>query len=186
MHAVMSSVRNRNVAGKALAEGACFFLEKPISFDDLKYIWQHVYKKKSRNPLKESSKSGLVNRGKTSQEENIRVNIPNEENNNQIMEANQAFPADENSIKESRKNESSQQLTAKEGKRSWEEGGGGEGKEEKRRKLDSEEDEETDENENFGVKRPRRIVWTPELHLKFTAAISALGDKSNNRQYFSL
>ncbi|KAM0986801.1 hypothetical protein EV1_011133 [Malus domestica] len=51
----MSSEVNINVAKKALAEGACFFLQKPISLDDLKNVWQHVYRK-VRNPRKDTHK----------------------------------------------------------------------------------------------------------------------------------
>ncbi|CAN6727749.1 unnamed protein product [Malus baccata var. baccata] len=52
---IMSSEVNINVAKKALAEGACFFLQKPISLDDLKNVWQHVYRK-VRNPRKDTHK----------------------------------------------------------------------------------------------------------------------------------
>ena len=40
----MSSAMNLKVATKALAEEACYFLQKPISKDDLNYVWQHVYR----------------------------------------------------------------------------------------------------------------------------------------------
>jgi len=39
----MSLAMNLKVAMKALAEGTCYFLQKPISKDDLKYVWKHVY-----------------------------------------------------------------------------------------------------------------------------------------------
>ncbi|XP_023513269.1 putative two-component response regulator-like APRR6 isoform X2 [Cucurbita pepo subsp. pepo] len=41
----MSSAVNLKVATKALAEGGCYFLQKPISKDDLKYVWQHMYRR---------------------------------------------------------------------------------------------------------------------------------------------
>ncbi|KAK9277713.1 hypothetical protein L1049_007260 [Liquidambar formosana] len=42
---LMSSKKDVDMAKKALSEGACFFLEKPISIEDLRYVWQHAYRK---------------------------------------------------------------------------------------------------------------------------------------------
>lgn len=40
------------MVSKAINEGASIFLEKPISLNDLKYVWQYVYKKEI-NPTQE-------------------------------------------------------------------------------------------------------------------------------------
>lgn len=65
--AVMSSGMNLDVATKALAEGACYFLHKPISKDDLKYVWQHVYRR-NRNIAKQAHKATLIEKAKSGKE----------------------------------------------------------------------------------------------------------------------
>lgn len=40
---VISSGEYNDTKRKALATGSCYFLEEPILFEDLKYVWQHVY-----------------------------------------------------------------------------------------------------------------------------------------------
>ncbi|KAF7808834.1 two-component response regulator ORR26-like [Senna tora] len=42
----ISSGEYNEVTWKALAKGSCYFLEEPILFQDLKYVWQHVYHRK--------------------------------------------------------------------------------------------------------------------------------------------
>lgn len=61
----MSSERNANVANKALAEGACLFLVKPVSMDELRQVWQHVCWKNVS--LMEKSQQGKGSNGKESQ-----------------------------------------------------------------------------------------------------------------------
>ncbi|PON73765.1 Two-component response regulator [Parasponia andersonii] len=39
---LMSSERNAEVADRALAEGACLVLTKPVTLDELKHLWQHA------------------------------------------------------------------------------------------------------------------------------------------------
>ncbi|XP_022971808.1 putative two-component response regulator-like APRR6 [Cucurbita maxima] len=63
----MSSVMNLDVATKALAEGACYFLQKPISKDDLKYVWQHVYRR-NRNISKLNHEANCVEKAKYGKE----------------------------------------------------------------------------------------------------------------------
>ncbi|XP_028786481.1 two-component response regulator ORR26-like [Neltuma alba] len=50
-----------DVTWKALAEGSCFFLEEPILFQDLKYVWQHVYHTRV-NLAKKTDKENCVNK----------------------------------------------------------------------------------------------------------------------------
>lgn len=46
------------VAEQALRNGACFFLQKPVSDNDLRDLWQHVYRKRRSSEFpKERSKS---------------------------------------------------------------------------------------------------------------------------------
>ncbi|CAI9756043.1 unnamed protein product [Fraxinus pennsylvanica] len=45
---VTSSTENRDLVKKALAKGVCFFLRKPISSENLKNVWQHVYASSKR------------------------------------------------------------------------------------------------------------------------------------------
>lgn len=63
----MSSGMNLSVATKALAEGACYFLQKPISKDDLKYVWQHVYRW-NRNITKQTQKAKCMEKAKPRKE----------------------------------------------------------------------------------------------------------------------
>ncbi|XP_023538685.1 two-component response regulator ORR26-like isoform X2 [Cucurbita pepo subsp. pepo] len=63
----MSSTMNLKVATKALAEGACYFLQKPVSKDDLKYVWQHVYRS-NINIAKLTHKANCVDKAKSGQE----------------------------------------------------------------------------------------------------------------------
>lgn len=65
--AVMSSGMNLSVATKALAEGACYFLQKPISKGDLKYMWQHVYRW-NRNITKQTYKANCIETAKPRKE----------------------------------------------------------------------------------------------------------------------
>ncbi|XP_008467176.1 uncharacterized protein LOC103504590 isoform X3 [Cucumis melo] len=64
---VMSSGMNLSVATKALAEGACYFLQKPISKGDLKYMWQHVYRW-NRNITKQTYKANCIETAKPRKE----------------------------------------------------------------------------------------------------------------------
>ncbi|KAA8529100.1 hypothetical protein F0562_034101 [Nyssa sinensis] len=43
---LMSFGENMDMAKKALNEGACFFLQKPLRTQDLISVWQHVYRKR--------------------------------------------------------------------------------------------------------------------------------------------
>ncbi|TYK00260.1 two-component response regulator ARR11 isoform X3 [Cucumis melo var. makuwa] len=63
----MSSGMNLSVATKALAEGACYFLQKPISKGDLKYMWQHVYRW-NRNITKQTYKANCIETAKPRKE----------------------------------------------------------------------------------------------------------------------
>lgn len=257
----MSSERNDNLARKALDEGACYFLQKPVSLEDLKFVWQHVYRKSVINPMKESRKEKREkkkNHGKESRGVKI-IEIDDvsraSANGNIIKETGDVCrrcyevitikevagvsrpPNEGNKFKEaggvygsatmhnsdgiysgymitdpkgkkkkhvSLRNENHAkdlQSCCAEGsitKEQKKQGGSKtkrlrneeeEQRQEKRTKINfeskssgsvkvNEEDRERKDDSNGSTDR-KRVVWTPELHLKFTAAISTLGDKSN-------
>ncbi|KAF3431939.1 hypothetical protein FNV43_RR26675 [Rhamnella rubrinervis] len=256
---MMSSERHDNLAGKALAEGACYFLQKPVVLEDLKFMWQHVFRKSVINPMKESCKAKgekMKNPGKESRGVKIieiddlsrasaKGNIiketggvckrcheaitikevdglsrpPNE--GNKFKEAGGVYGSaivhssdgiysgymiidpkckkkkhaslgNENHAKKLHdchaegsitKNKKKQGRSKTKRLRTEEE----EQRQEKRTKINfkskssrsvkvNEEDGEWKDDSNSSTDR-KRVIWTPELHLKFTAAISTLGDK---------
>lgn len=151
----MSSERDVNAAGRALSEGACYFLEKPIFLEDLKYVWQHVYRKRGKYPMKKSLKA--------SNNEGQVLNIISKESQGKPKTKEAGFVMHGHGI--------DRQLL----KRANDDG---ESKQqEKRSKFSSEEIERKDNNKSSTDKKSR-YLWSSELHLKFTAALSALGDKS--------
>lgn len=150
----MSSERDAYIAKKALAEGACFFLEKPISFKELKYVWQHVYRKR-RNPMKKINKIyiGKEPQSLQNREADIRFRPRTEDLIIKELGGITRFP-----IQDSHNGNMTNDC--------------------KRMKI-NEETKEKKHNTNSSCDKMTRTVWNPELHLKFTAAICALGDKSN-------
>lgn len=205
MHAVMSSERDVNAAGRALAEGACYFLEKPIFLEDLKHVWQHVYRKRG-NPLKESLKASnegkvIINISKESQgsktEESGGVlhGIGRQhmkmdpKGKNKELEVEEVGLVGKNHVRES---ENTCIEWQKQGrsvlKRANDDDGDQSKPQEKRSKFSSEqidfvrmraiEEGRKDNNKSSSGDKKSRFLWSPELHLKFTAALSTLGDKS--------
>lgn len=194
----MSSEMNVNVAKKALAEGACFFLEKPISMEDLKSVWQHVYRK-IRTPRKYKHKPNCgtkMNSGKDCQ--GIKINEAAEVLRPPLGGVKSNEAGGECSVATGHALDIDKQntctLTCKA------QGASGikrliddkeEQEEVKKSKVNTEQTvsesinkneegmENRDSNGTTGDKKPR-AVWTPELHLKFTAALSALGDLSKS------
>ncbi|KAH9746657.1 putative two-component response regulator-like APRR6 [Citrus sinensis] len=183
---LMSSRRNEIFSWRALVEGACFFLEKPISFDDLKYVWQHsyIYKRRSKIQLEDARKPEqeiLLNRGNISQVD-AQVHIFDE---NSVKESQNACNMEQHLVMAN--DQIQEQGGLVKTKRSLDDDRGGE----KKRNLNSdnensnsfmvpteEKGKEMNENNNGHVKKKRkpRIVWTSELHLKFIEAVSSLGD----------
>lgn len=245
----MSSQRNDNLVEKALAEGACYFLEKPICLEDLKFVWQHVYRKRVMNLKKESRKVNCeeeMNHGNESGSVKIleiddlsrafaKGNIIGETGGVcrhcseviKIKEVDDVIrPSNEgNKFKEAggvsgsntvrylddfnnkhtdpKGNEKKQfslrnenhtkelQNCCREGSKTKRLRDDEEQQQrEKRTKINSEskssegkkvdkEDGERNNDSNSSADKRARITWTPELHLKFTAAVSTLGDKGN-------
>jgi DNA-binding NtrC family response regulator len=46
---VMSEDASTSVVMKAVTDGACYFLTKPIRMEDLRSIWQHVVRRRIHN-----------------------------------------------------------------------------------------------------------------------------------------
>ncbi|CAB4265096.1 unnamed protein product [Prunus armeniaca] len=167
----MSSEMNVYVAKKALAEGACFFLEKPISLEDLKSMWQHVYRK-IRTPRKYKHKPNCgtkMNSGKDCQ--GIKINEAGDVLRPPLGGVKRNEAGGECSLATGHALDIDKQntctLTCK-----------AQGASGIKRPTDDKEEQEQvnrDSNGTTGDKK-HRTVWTPELHLKFTAALSALGD----------
>ncbi|PON87003.1 Two-component response regulator [Trema orientale] len=62
-----SSERNAEVADRALAEGACLVLTKPVTLDELKYLWQHACWK-NVNLVEESVQQNCQGKGTSGKE----------------------------------------------------------------------------------------------------------------------
>ncbi|KAB2603881.1 hypothetical protein D8674_042954 [Pyrus ussuriensis x Pyrus communis] len=207
----MSSEVNINVAKKALAEGACFFLQKPISLEDLKNVWQHVYRK-VRNPRKDThkpncakkiDKAGNVLRLPTG---GIRIHevggvcrptavhdlcLDAQNTRSLRCKSGKVRRGEGNRQRELQCSHAEQQIATE----NHTKGAFGikrpvDDKEEqekaKKVRLNIEQtvsgstnkDEEGKENKDCNGSsedRRYRTIWTPELHLKFTAALRALG-----------
>ncbi|XP_022725014.1 putative two-component response regulator-like APRR6 [Durio zibethinus] len=188
---LMSSERSQNAAQKAIAYGACLHLEKPISLNDLQYLWQHVYRS-DKDSMKKEASFGKES-GATKKNEAATDAKPTAARNDHFRGIDMSTTTNDLKGEKTR----IEQILAIEGlkhggsssktKRSYAD------EEEKRndkRKLhptDSEERETASEEGGKEKKknqsscsrvRKSRLVWSQELHHKFTAAISALGDKN--------
>ncbi|XP_070671521.1 two-component response regulator ORR21-like [Malus domestica] len=185
----MSSEVNIDVAKKALAEGACFFLQKPVSSEDLKNVWQHAYRK-VRNPRKDTHKTKC---GKKIHEAGGVLIPPTGGIRIHEVGGVSRLPTGRELCLDTQDTRDERQIAAE----NYTQGALGinrpvDDKEDqekaKKVKLNTEQDcdEEGMENQDCDGSSKRKKwhpVWTTELHLKFTAAISALGDQSNS--YFS-
>ena len=213
MHAVMSSERSQNVAQKAIAYGACLHLEKPISLNDLKYLWQHVYRN-DKDSMKKTLSSGKEFRAIKINETDTEFMLAVARNDhfhgtdmttsdpkgkNKGVTEIDADIVELNCITRLKKTRIQHMLaiedlkhrgSSSKAKLSYDD------EEDKRNDkrikskhdpTDSEKWETTEEggkenknNQSSSSKgKKSRLVWNQQLHHKFTAAVSALGDKSN-------
>ncbi|KAL5761206.1 hypothetical protein ACOSP7_019739 [Xanthoceras sorbifolium] len=234
----LASQINVNFAERALAEGVSFFMEKPISSDDLKYVWQHVYRT-GRRASKETGKRNYweilncAGKQASDHDQTVKINsqaggIANDSNDHDLHSKNNY------NLKNKQKGVVEAVLAHDE-----ENGGGGStlttftehyqySKEssyrqgvffrktkmilmsddnyQKEKKMKSYDHSGYTNVSNDGIvkspleaqiviennnkmnsmnkssdqqqqKKNRRILWTPELHKEFTAALSTLGDK---------
>ncbi|KAK3189377.1 hypothetical protein Dsin_028938 [Dipteronia sinensis] len=213
---LLAPQRNLKLARRVLTEGASFFLEKPISLDDVKYLWQHIYKM-GRQPSKKTDQKEdqeiLMNLGNAS-DQAAKINfqaggsdllIRNTYNYNNKLRGVADAVLDELRLRESLRSTTYTQQYTKENYKLHAQGGllktkrilmnddVEEDQKEKRIKSDdhfviksedqtltSNDDERKKTDKSSNQKKSgggRRNLWTPELHNKFVAAISALGDK---------
>ncbi|KAJ0094830.1 hypothetical protein Patl1_15082 [Pistacia atlantica] len=188
---LIASERSLSATSKALDEGASFFLEKPISFDDLKYLWQHVYK--SRVKPRKGNREMWSNEKMIREASDLqystnyqRINVDPKGKNKQVMEAGQVVRVDEKSkgTKRSLYNYEVEKRKGKKAKQDSERTNYDDMKliKDIEKELMSDNIEELEKemfenNTSSGQKESRRFIWTPELHLKFTAALKALENR---------
>lgn len=149
----------------ALAEGASYFLQKPYTTEDLEYIWQHVYKFNAQTSSKKTNSSEEPPQSFQSENNQQKQALSLLKRKNIVINDNceQQEGGDKDKKKISRSNESmSVKAMAKEM--------------EKEMEMDVEVEMNNEISNKSG--RNRRHLWTPELHRKFTHAVSLLGDKS--------
>lgn len=193
---MISSCNNVNNAEKALAEGACFFLEKPIALSDLKYVWQHACQRRTDDWTREDSSVGMRRKRNPSE-----VPPPINSNNPNCNDKARTDPNEKNKqismvpgplidgSSEGKKAEASS--SPKVMKRPNNHGNDRELTPNKKTnigagRIDSgkqkmiEEAKEMDKNGGIVSEKKSRRVWTSELHLKFTAALGTLGDLCKN------
>lgn len=235
----MSSEKRLSVAERALSEGAWYFLEKPVLLEDLKYIWQHAYRKRKdlRKEFQKENIEGEVNHisskgqspqgiemkeagcvtspanGNASCDINQHVTMDPKGKNWEIgleasmfeenyvrepqHEAN--FVVEENQVREPQCNCNDRMKISED----HQQGGTNmlrsysniaDKQQERRAKFSSEhtsfftiktpEEQETQRKDsNYRSSKKARFLWTTELHLKFTAALSLLGDKRKIKLY---
>lgn len=188
----MASDTETEMATKALREGACFYLEKPIYMAQLKYLWQHVYRRRSlptdkvtpsqgRKGVKVdragvatgNNLCGLINENENSDPKGLKKLINGEAD---LMERIHIGKYSENSStkklmiegnKEQGKIKRNYLYEDKEGK--------GKGKRiETSSKLKG-----ANSIDNSTPNKKQRLEWDEHLQLKFTRAICALGSESN-------
>ncbi|XVF02210.1 hypothetical protein REPUB_Repub04eG0156300 [Reevesia pubescens] len=181
---LISSERSQKVAEKAIVYGACLHLEKPVSLNDLKYLSQHVYRKPAM-AARSDHFHGI----------DLRTNDPKGKNKKVSETSDGGINVEANCIMELKKTRIGQILaiedlkhggTLSKTKRSYDD------KEEKRndkriKPTVSEKKETIEEGgkqkknvdqSNCSRVRKSRLVWNQELHHKFTAALSVLGDEN--------
>ncbi|XP_062109869.1 two-component response regulator-like APRR3 [Humulus lupulus] len=161
---MISSNRSGDLANKALDEGASLFLMKPVSMEVLKQLWQSACWKNTK--LSEENQNG--NNGKKSEDNNV---IREAMTTNMIgTTISKKRPRWQSCTTLSDNDEEFEKTTSSEKQ---------EGPQSKR--LPSGIVIEKSHRDRSKRKRPC-VVWTPELHNKFTEAISLLGDESNAMQ----
>lgn len=165
VHAVMSSETSKNIAQKAIAYGACLHIQKTISLNELKYLWQHVYRNKgfmTKTPISGNEFGAIKIFKETANEPKPAV----AENDDQFHYTNMTTNDPKGKKKASYDDE--------EDKRN-----------DKRMKSKLHEPTETTEEEggkktkNNQKERKPRLAWKKELHQKFIAAFNAFEYKGN-------
>lgn len=232
----MSSEKRLSVAERALSEGAWYFLEKPVLLEDLKYIWQHAYRKRKdlRKEFQKENSEGEVNHisSKDQSPQGIEMKeagcVTRPANGNASCDIGQQVTMDpkgknweieleasmfeenyvrepqheanfveENQVREPQCNCNDRMKISDD----HQQGGTNilrsysnieDKQQETRAKFSSEqtnfftiktpeEQERQRKDSNYRSSKKARFLWTTELHLKFTAALSLLGDKRKTK-----
>ncbi|XVE75247.1 hypothetical protein DITRI_Ditri12bG0080400 [Diplodiscus trichospermus] len=192
---LMSSQKSENVAEKAIAHGACLHLVKPISLNDLKYLWQHVY----RNDMDSMKKTFSF--GNESPAININETTTESES---TAATNSHFHAIDRTISDSERKKKKKKVIEKyagiveanciEHMVAIEDLKHGGSSSKTKRSYDDEQENRNDKtsksysdptdpgkknNQSSSSRGSKtRLVWNQKLHQKFTAALTALCDKN--------
>ncbi|KAE8659331.1 hypothetical protein F3Y22_tig00116962pilonHSYRG00078 [Hibiscus syriacus] len=163
---LMSNETNPKFAQQLIGYGASLHLQKPISLNDLKYLWQHAF----RRPRVSAAKTFTYLLG---------TGLPTI--NDPKGKSKELTPTD-------RSKDDRQMLPVAMGEEGMKYGHGG-SMSETSYKFGDKDGEKTRNGNSIasrmnrssgGRRRKTRLVWSKELHHKFAAAITALGDESNN------
>ncbi|QCE08573.1 two-component response regulator ARR-B family [Vigna unguiculata] len=158
-----------DVNRKALATGLCYFLQEPITPNDLRYLWQHLYHSRPCSP-KNTQNAGLQNTQVTKTqcqvlgEKRGRSDADTWTLNNTMpttqCKGNKAYGKRNHDHCEGKKKEKRYVLH------------------EKPDSLGSAMMNINNPNEHFRMSesKKRLSVWTPELHQKFLDAVKELGE----------
>ncbi|KAL6186536.1 hypothetical protein ACLB2K_042656 [Fragaria x ananassa] len=186
---LMSSEMNDDLMRKALDKGASFFLQKPIPLEDLKNVWQYVYWK--TNPMKATGKENCEE-WMDWLDNGVEMNEDSEEFGHSFGggsdKRQKPYESDVEDL-QSYSTEDFFSTESEEQKASGKKHSADNTVEQGRMKRSKPTIQQTDSNSiaryqdgivekhsNDKTKK-KRIVWTPDLHYTFTAAISALGDE---------
>lgn len=177
---MISATDDVNMAKKALSEGACFFLSKPILSQDLANVWQQVFKKRckrrSNSNVVENQDAQIVPMEKPCDvSHDIEQRINGDEN---LKGKGQGPCLDEGDEAKKRKNEDEEKVAKNKGVIIPENNGkvgrhknGG-----KRRHKEKGKAKKNDEN--VKTSKRQRFMWPTELHDRFVQAIAKLGEDS--------
>ncbi|XP_020210693.1 two-component response regulator ORR26 [Cajanus cajan] len=140
-----------DVTQKALATGLCYFLKEPICANDLKYLWQHVYHSRAHSAKKIQNAYFQNTKYHAKGLENMKMKQVLRGNGERNKDGNEDM-AKKKKIVDENTEHGSLRSTQMEFNNSY-----------------------------YSSEEKRAIVWTPELHLKFTEAIHMLGGENRAR-----
>ncbi|XP_057485823.1 two-component response regulator ARR10-like [Actinidia eriantha] len=165
----MSVHENIDLARKALNEGACFFLQKPMRRRDIINVWQHVYRKRIISQKIEIRRKASMGKKVAIEKHSRGKRIVKLDNFSRVSFGNENLPKGKSPLTFSRitgAEKGNQGLSIrKSGDRSESDKSNSKGSDGKDRESGSPE---------------KRMRWTPDLHIKFMEAISFLGDKKTH------
>ncbi|OMO63918.1 hypothetical protein CCACVL1_22182 [Corchorus capsularis] len=152
---MMSSDDEKGVVMRGIIHGACDYLVKPIRIEAIRFIWQHVVRRKkcSLEEL-EQKLNNDVNRDRLLLAEQVFDAAPHNANSDRLLLEEQVFDA---AADHQMSNGESLKLQDQE---------------------DGDEDDNGGESYSDGegtTPKKRRMIWTKELHNLFIAAINQLG-----------